>query len=665
MEVMRRLQHRHIVRLYDAAQAQGMLFMAIELAEGGSLEQRLRSGPLDLLTTARVLAQVAAALDHAHRQGVVHRDVKPNNILFTRDGRVLLSDFGIASVAGASRLTQSGAKVGTPAYFSPEQALGLSQPDPRSDVYALGVVAYQLLAGRLPFERDNPLAILLAHLDEPPPPLPASVPQPVQMAVMRALAKSPEQRFTSAGAFAQAVAAGVGARVGSTTTTQGRVRIPRSWAIAGALGIVITVLLALVLALPREGGNEANPTTRANSNLPPAAGSLLAFESDQDGDKEIYVADASGRGRWRLTEDSGQDRAPNWSPDGKSLVFVSDRTGFTDIFTMDRFGRNLVNLTQSTAEDSGPAWSPNGQRIAFDSNREGNLDIFVMNVDGRGLTNLTRYPSFDGDPSWSPDGQWIVFESDRDGNFEIYVAPSKGGPAKALTISSAREFAPVWSPNDAIVFECHRDGDEICVMNADGSGLRRLTTDDVADKQPSWSQDGRQIVWSREQRVGKWESICHGRRWPKSASTFVRRWLHDGACLDAVVSACPRKSPGVRSRGRSLHLLLFLPEIVVGEGNEQKSQEEAAITSIRSRHRRGCVCAHDIRLAHGASLARGCSAYTRHSRHKGRSRHHRHCPGARCIRQHGRLLARRRQDRFGQAVSHRPRNDDGARKPDR
>lgn len=499
MEVMRRLRHRHIIQLYEAAQSQGVLFMAMELAGGGSLDQRLRSGPLDAASMVRVLQQVASALDYAHRQGVVHRDVKPSNILFASDGRVVLSDFGIASVADATRLTQSGAGVGTPAYASPEQAQGIRQPDPRSDVYSLGVVAYQLLAGRLPFERANALAIMLAHMNEPPPPLPAAVPQPMQKAVIRALAKPPEGRFSSAGAFVQALGAGMSA--GGRTTTRSQLRIPRAWGIAGGLTLAIAVGLALLLVWPREGG-----VSGPEQSLPPASGPLLAFESDQDGDREIYVADTAGRNRWRLTRNPGQDWAPHWSPDGQFLAFVSDRTGFMDIFTMDRFGSNPENLTASVAMDSGPVWSPDGRRIAFDSDQEGSVDIFVMSADGSGTLNLTKHPGFDGDPSWSPDGQWIVFESDRDGNYEIYRVPSAGGPAQALTASSGREFAPVWSPDgSAIVFECQRDGEEICVMAADGSGVRRLTTDDVADKQPSWSPDGKQVIWAREKTGGDWD----------------------------------------------------------------------------------------------------------------------------------------------------------------
>lgn len=501
MEVMRRLRHPHIIQLYEAAQGQGVLFMAMELAEGGSLDQRLRNGSLDLPSLVRLLQQVASALDYAHRQGVVHRDVKPSNILFTREGRVVLSDFGIASVAGGTRLTQSGAGVGTPAYASPEQARGVRRPDPRSDVYSLGVVAYQMLAGRLPFERDNAWAIMLAHINELPPPLPVGTPQPVQVAVMRALAKAPEGRFASAGAFVQAITAGVGAGSRTTTTTGGQFRIPRAWGIASGIVLALVIGLALLLAWPRDGG-----VSGTQPSLPPASGPLLAFESDQDGDREIYVADPSGRSRWRLTQNAGQDWAPHWAPKGQNLAFVSDRTGFMDIFTMDRFGRNSANLTKSAAMDSGPVWSPDGQQIAFDSDLEGSVDVFVMDAGGGNLANLTNHPAFDGDPSWSPDGQWIVFESDRDGNYEIYRLPRSGGSAQALTASSGREFAPVWSPGgNAIVFECQRDGDEICVMAADGSGLQRLTTDDIADKQPSWSPDGQQIIWAREGRTGNWD----------------------------------------------------------------------------------------------------------------------------------------------------------------
>jgi serine/threonine protein kinase len=359
MEAMRRLHHRHIVRLYQAGQAQGMLYMAMELLEGGSLDRRLAEGPLDLPSAVAILAQVAAALDHAHHHGVIHRDVKPSNVLFARDGRAVLGDFGLAKVAGQSRLTQTGVAVGTPEYSSPEQAQGRSQPDHRTDVYSLGVVAYQMLTGHVPFERDNTWATLLAHIRETPPPLQhwnRSIPPAVQAAVLRALEKSPDQRFASAGQFAQALvaAAGGAAVLGNLGVKYTRTPTPQLgsgmqlnaksiWlVIALAVATIGTVVLVSLPPVPL-----TTPT-----NLPPVRGPLIAFESDQDGNKEIYVADPTGRSRWRLTDHPAMDWAPAWAPDGQRLAFVSDRSGFMDIYTMNRQGQGVINLTHSPAQDS-------------------------------------------------------------------------------------------------------------------------------------------------------------------------------------------------------------------------------------------------------------------------------------------------------------------------
>jgi Tol biopolymer transport system component len=506
-EVLRRLRHRHIVQLYEAGHAQGTLYMAMEYAQGGSLAQRLSGGrPLDPHTATGILRQIASALDHAHRQGVIHRDVKPSNILFAGDGRAMLADFGIATAVGLTRLTQTGAVIGTPEYVSPEQAEGSRQLDYRTDIYSLGVVAYQMLTGRVPFQRENTWATMLAHIRETPPPLRhwnRSISSSVQAAVLRALDKSPNRRYASAGQFVQALAAAAsGARLPRTPTPrpQGRTQL-------GTRVIWLIVALALVGVIA--GVLSWRPDDVIDGpSVPPASGPLIAFESDEDGNKEIYAAQPTGGSRWRLTHHAAMDWAPAWDPDGQRLAFVSDRDGFMDIYVVSRQGGGVRNLTQSPAQDSGPAWSPDGQRIAFDSDRDRNLEIYVVNVDGTGLTNLSRHSAHDGDPGWSSDGQWIAFETNRDGNFEIYIMPATGGMALRRTTNSWRDFAPVWSPDgQRIVFECQREtGPEICVMNGDGSEMRRLTTDHVRDQQPSWSPDGRQIIWTRQNPLtGAWD----------------------------------------------------------------------------------------------------------------------------------------------------------------
>jgi Tol biopolymer transport system component len=474
------------VHLVDAGQAQGMLFMAMELMEGGSLDQRLAAGQaLNLSTTVGILSQIASALDHAHRQRVIHRDVKPSNILFSHDGRAVLTDFGIAKVAGQSTsLTQTGAIIGTPEYVSPEQAQGIRELDARSDVYSLGVVAYQMLTGRVPFRRENTWATLLAHIKEAPPPprrWNSQINAAAEQAVLRALAKAPAQRYASAGEFIHAL--------DLARSKSGQPAGLRA-ALAGAAAVIVLVIL-LALTMRR-----SEPAT---ASQPPPAGPLLAFESNQDGNREIYVADPASQQRWRLTSHAAQDFGPAWSPDGQRLAFASDRSGYTDLYVMSRQGQGLVALTQDPAVDSGPAWSPDTQRMAFDSNRSGNNDVWVIDADGAGVRNLTQHPAFDGDPSWSPDGQWIAFESDRAGNFEIYLMPAEGGAARRLTGDSGRDFAPSWSPDGRqIVFECQRQSTEICVVDAATGDVRRLTADAVEDQQPGWLPDGG-IIWTRRE----------------------------------------------------------------------------------------------------------------------------------------------------------------------
>jgi serine/threonine-protein kinase len=169
-----RLQHPHILTVLDSGEAAGRLWFTMPYVEGESLRDRLRRERLLPVPDAvRIARQAAAALDYAHRQGVVHRDIKPENILLTRDGDALVADFGIAralSDAGES-LTQTGLTLGTPAYMSPEQASGATELDGRSDIYSLGCVAYEMLAGEPPFTGPSPQAVIAKRFSETPLPL--------------------------------------------------------------------------------------------------------------------------------------------------------------------------------------------------------------------------------------------------------------------------------------------------------------------------------------------------------------------------------------------------------------------------------------------------------------------------------------------------------------
>jgi eukaryotic-like serine/threonine-protein kinase len=205
-----RLQHPHILTVHDSGETAGHLWYAMPYVEGESLRDRLwRERQLSVDEAVRIARETAQALDHAHRHGVVHRDIKPENILLTREGDVLVADFGIARAVDAEGgLTETGLAVGTPAYMSPEQAAGERAVDARADIYALGCVVYEMLAGEPPFTGPTAQVITARRMSEPARPLRKTretVPEPVERAVAKALARVPADRYATAGEFARAL----------------------------------------------------------------------------------------------------------------------------------------------------------------------------------------------------------------------------------------------------------------------------------------------------------------------------------------------------------------------------------------------------------------------------------------------------------------------------
>ena len=213
IEIAARLTHPHILPLHDSGEAAGLLYYVMPHVEGQTLRKRLEEGPQFSLEEAlRVAREVADALDYAHAQGVIHRDIKPENI-FVSHGHALVADFGIAravSEAAGDALTATGLAVGTPAYMSPEQAAADARLDPRSDLYSLACVVYEMLAGQPPFAGPSARVVMARHVAEAVPPVRAvreGVPEIVERALTRALAKSPADRFGTAGEFVRALEA--------------------------------------------------------------------------------------------------------------------------------------------------------------------------------------------------------------------------------------------------------------------------------------------------------------------------------------------------------------------------------------------------------------------------------------------------------------------------
>ncbi|MCZ7529604.1 MAG: protein kinase [Acidimicrobiia bacterium] len=211
-----RLSHPGIVATYDTGDSDGVAYIVMELADGGPCARSSTSDrchPPDV--AADIAAQVADALENAHRHGVIHRDVKPGNILVRSDGRVQVVDFGIAKATGAADLTRTGMVIGTARYLAPEQAKG-NAIDPRADVYSLGLVLYEMLTGQVPFTRDTDMATAAARLTNyarPVRELRPEVSPALEAVVMRALAREPADRYQNAGAFASAIRDAASGRV--------------------------------------------------------------------------------------------------------------------------------------------------------------------------------------------------------------------------------------------------------------------------------------------------------------------------------------------------------------------------------------------------------------------------------------------------------------------
>lgn len=242
--VIARLEHPRILPVHDFGHEGELFYLVMRLVEGESLYYRLKRGPLPLKTAARYLTQIAEALDYAHAEGVIHRDLKPNNILIDQWDNLYLMDFGLAKIMAATQsLTQTGVVLGTPAYMAPE--LWRGEPiDARTDIYALGVILYEMVLGHTPFESDTPFTLMYKHINDPPPSPRETMPDlpvEVEQVILKALAKDKNERFQSAGGLARAfsevvrVAETLPERVRPPAQPQARVTVPDSAAEASGL----------------------------------------------------------------------------------------------------------------------------------------------------------------------------------------------------------------------------------------------------------------------------------------------------------------------------------------------------------------------------------------------------------------------------------------------
>ena len=455
------LQHPGILPLHDSGSVEGIPYYVMPYVEGESLRDRLeRDVQLPVDEAVRIAGEIGAALDYAHRRGIIHRDIKPENILL-HDGRPVLADFGIAlaaSRAGGARLTGTGLSIGTPHYMSPEQAMGERQITPRSDLFSLGAVTYEMLAGHPPFAGASAQAVVARMLAEPPPSLRTprpSISPAVEAAVLRALERVPADRFGTAAEFASALRAQDAALPRKGRATLGRRR--RTWIVAT---LAITTLLAIVALLQRaavrapdagsvvhatlELGDSASIRPITNSRLAIApSGRRIAFIGSDGGEAALWVRDLDQPTARRLPGTRGAF-APFFSPDGEEIGFFTG-IAYASIRIVSASGGPVRTVAPEQASGFGADWGDDGQ-IYFSHQSRG---LARVASEGGEVTILTRPDSASGFkehdyPDVLPGSRYavVLLYTGFIGTNRIGLIDLRSGELTQLTEGSIARFLP-------------------------------------------------------------------------------------------------------------------------------------------------------------------------------------------------------------------------------
>ncbi len=491
------LKHPHILPLFDSGAVGDTPFYVMPYIEGESLRARLRRETrLPVADTLLILRELADALAYAHAHGIVHRDIKPDNVLLS--GRhVYLADFGIArALEGLAPLDQTmtatSVIVGTPSYLSPEQVAGQSHIDHRADIYAFGVLAYELLAGTPPFTGATAAVVMSAHLTTPPEPLAAVRPDVrpgLATTVMRCLEKKPEDRWPQMSDLLAELD-----RLSASLLSGGQASRPeRSSNLlrAGALLAVLIAITAVWLLLNTRGGD-----------APISIGSLQ-----------------------HVTRDPGLELDPAISPDGRTIAFVAGPPGQRRLYVRQIDGGRNIALTEPDVAPSQrrPDWSPDGTRIVFQAGQQGigvrpetrNGALYTIPALG-GAPTLLVPPTRNGiavTPAWSPDGSRVAYCAE-DG---IYVVPAAGGSPRRVLQTSKSVHSPRWSPDGArlgyvvggIYFVLGEDQlgntetSAIHIVDVATGADRIVTSGQWLDVSPTWTLDGRGLLFVSSRDGGR------------------------------------------------------------------------------------------------------------------------------------------------------------------
>ena len=509
------LQHPHILPLFDSGTVGGLLWYVMPFVEGETLRSRLaRGGRLPIDEAIGIAREIADALEHAHGHGIVHRDIKPENVLL-QGGHAVVADFGIALAlehAGGERLTRTGLTLGTPQYMAPEQAAGERALDVRVDVYALGAVLYEMLAGVPPFAADSREAIL-RMLREPPPALTVlrpDVPPVADAAVKRALAKRPGERFASASAFAAAlvpspenaqsiVSPSAPALVGDAASSGKHVVRARVAVYAALGGIAVGLLGGWGLARSSTVQTPANPASAA---LARDRGNGIHVASRDE--LSLVIVDRAGK--VLRTIDVNRPWTPRFSPDGRRVAYGAYGAGRTtsDVWVTDIGAGTTQRLTDDDADSNDPQWSPDGKVVAYSVNAPGGKDLATRRLTEStakvfAVRNGTQFPS-----DWLRDGRALIVTDDASGKgLDVLVQPANGSAAKPYVATGADESAGRVSPDEHwIAYTSNEEGRDNVYLDSYPRPSHRLLISPNGGLHPVWRGDGKELYyWRGDQLV--------------------------------------------------------------------------------------------------------------------------------------------------------------------